>query len=424
MAPSQRRQELITNQKADPYKVCLFLKKGAFPLIQLLIRTFVKNYKSTADRAVRTAYGNLACIVSVVCNLLLAGGKIAVGVLTGSVAITADGMNNLSDASSNIVSLVGFKLGARPADSEHPYGHARYEYLAGLAVSVMILVIGVELLKESFAKVLHPTEVAFSWLMVAVLIASILVKLWMSRLNRQIGTAIDSETLLATAADARNDVITTAAVLAATILTKLTGFARIDGLMGIGVAAFILYSGAMLVKDTINPLLGAAPDSDLVEHIEKKALSYPGVLGVHDLMIHDYGPGSRLVSFHLEMDAKNDVMRSHDVIDRIEREAMRRMGILLVIHMDPVEIHDATVLATKEKVRNVISILDPELSFHDFRMINGAEKKKLIFDLEIPYSYKKKDCDRVIGQIGALMKEMDEKYECVVNIDKKYVAGE
>ena len=249
----------------------------------------------------------MACLVSVVCNLLLAGGKIAVGVLTGSVAITADGMNNLSDASSNIVSLVGFKLGARPADSEHPYGHARYEYLAGLAVSVMILVIGVELLKESFAKVLYPTAVAFNWVMVAVLAASILVKLWMSALNKHIGTAIESETLLATAADARNDVITTAAVLAATILTKLTGFDRIDGLMGLGVAAFILYSGAMLVKDTIDPLLGAAPDPELVEHIEKKALSYPGVLGVHDLMIHDYGPGSRLVSFHLEMDAKDDV---------------------------------------------------------------------------------------------------------------------
>lgn len=211
--------------------------------------------------------------------MLLAGGKIAVGVLTGSVAITADGMNNLSDASSNIVSLVGFKLGARPADSEHPYGHARYEYLAGLAVSVMILVIGVELLKESLAKTLHPTAVSFSWIMVVVLVASILVKLWMSALNRKIGTAIESETLLATAADARNDVITTVAVLAATILTKLTGFARLDGLMGLGVAAFILYSGAMLVRDTIDPLLGAAPDPELVEHIEKKALSYPGVLG-------------------------------------------------------------------------------------------------------------------------------------------------
>ena len=191
--------------------------------------------------------------------------------------------------------MLGFKLGARPADSEHPYGHARYEYLAGLAVSVMILVIGVELLKESFAKVLHPTAVDFNWVMVAVLAASILVKLWMSkRSTSKIGTAIESETLLATAADARNDVITTAAVLVATVLTKLTGFTRLDGLMGLGVAAFILYSGAALVRDTINPLLGAAPDPELVEHIEKKAMSYPGVLGVHDLMIHDYGPGSRL----------------------------------------------------------------------------------------------------------------------------------
>ena len=329
--PASTHQTAVQNRnqpkKADPYPVCLFLKKGVFPLIDLLIKTFIKNHENTADRAVRTAYGNLACLVSVVCNLLLAGGKIAVGVLTGSVAITADGMNNLSDASSNIVSLVGFKLGARPADSEHPYGHARYEYLAGLAVSVMILVIGVELLKESFAKVLYPTAVAFNWVMVAVLAASILVKLWMSALNKHIGTAIESETLLATAADARNDVITTAAVLAATILTKLTGFDRIDGLMGLGVAAFILYSGAMLVKDTIDPLLGAAPDPELVEHIEKKALSYPGVLGVHDLMIHDYGPGSRLVSFHLEMDAKDDVMHSHDVIDRIERDLLVEDGV-------------------------------------------------------------------------------------------------
>lgn len=239
-------------------------------MIQFLIKAFIKNHEKTEDRAVRTAYGNLACIVSVVCNLLLAGGKIAVGVLTGSVAVTADGMNNLSDASSNIVSLLGFKLGARPADSEHPYGHARYEYLAGLAVSVMILVIGVELLKESFAKVLHPTAVDFNWVMVAVLAASIFVKLWMARLNHKIGTDIESETLLATAADARNDVITTAAVLAATVLTKLSGFTRLDGLMGLGVAAFILYSGAALVRDTINPLLGAAPDPELVEHIEKR----------------------------------------------------------------------------------------------------------------------------------------------------------
>lgn len=229
-------------------------------MIQLLIRTFIRDADNTTSRTVRTAYGNLACLVSVVCNLLLFAGKTAVGTLFGSVSITADGLNNLSDASSNIVSLIGFKLGSRPADSEHPYGHARYEYLAGLAVSVMILVIGVELFKESFAKTLDPTPVSFGWLTVVVLVASILVKLWMSHLNRTIGRRIDSDTLLATAADARNDVITTSVVLIAAVLTQVTGFARLDGLMGIAVSLFILYSGAMLVKDTIDPLLGSAPD--------------------------------------------------------------------------------------------------------------------------------------------------------------------
>ena len=353
-----------------------------------------------------------------VCNLLLAGGKIAVGVLTGSVAITADGMNNLSDASSNIVSLVGFKLGARPADSEHPYGHARYEYLAGLAVSVMILVIGVELLKESFAKVLHPTEVAFSWFMVAVLIASILVKLWMSRLNRQIGTAIDSETLLATAADARNDVITTAAVLAATILTKLTGFARIDGLMGIGVAAFILYSGAMLVKDTINPLLGAAPDSDLVEHIEKKALSYPGVLGVHDLMIHDYGPGSRLVSFHLEMDAKDDVMHSHDVIDRIERDLLVEDGLIATIHFDPVVTGDphADELKAFCSVRSRSSHRWPTST--TCALCPARHIQNVIFDCAVPAEYMTDKQHRGVKLVNALRNAVQAKWPdhfCVIS---------
>ena len=325
--------------------------------------------------------------------------------------------------SSNIVSLVGFKLGARPADSEHPYGHARYEYLAGLAVSVMILVIGVELLKESFAKVLHPTEVAFSWLMVAVLIASILVKLWMSRLNRQIGTAIDSETLLATAADARNDVITTAAVLAATILTKLTGFARIDGLMGIGVAAFILYSGAMLVKDTINPLLGAAPDSDLVEHIEKKALSYPGVLGVHDLMIHDYGPGSRLVSFHLEMDAKDDVMHSHDVIDRIERDLLVEDGLNATIHFDPVVTGDPHADELKAFLQREVEELAPLANIHDLRIVPGPTHTNVIFDCAVPAEYMTDKQHRGVKLVNALRNAVQAKWPdhfCVIKLEPDY----
>ena len=336
-----------------------------------MIKTFVKNHENTADRAVRTAYGNLACIVSVVCNLLLAGGKTAVGVLTGSVAITADGMNNLSDASSNIVSLVGFKLGARPADSEHPYGHARYEYLAGLAVSVMILVIGVELLKESFAKVLHPTAVSFSWLMVAVLAASIAVKLWMSALNRKIGAAIESETLMATAADARNDVITTSAVLVAAILTKLTGFVRLDGLMGLAVAAFILYSGTMLVKDTIDPLLGAAPDPALVEHIEKKGAGLPRRAGRARPDDPRLRPGSCLVSFHLEMDAKDDVMHSHDVIDRIEHDLLVEDGLIATIHFDPIVTGDAHADELKAFLQNEVRELEPLANIHDLRIVPG-----------------------------------------------------
>ena len=357
-----------------------------------------------------------------VCNLLLAGGKIAVGVLTGSVAITADGMNNLSDASSNVVSLVGFKLGARPADSEHPYGHARYEYLAGLAVSVMILVIGVELLKESFAKVLHPTEVAFSWLMVAVLIASILVKLWMSRLNRQIGTAIDSETLLATAADARNDVITTAAVLAATILTKLTGFARIDGLMGIGVAAFILYSGAMLVKDTINPLLGAAPDSDLVEHIEKKALSYPGVLGVHDLMVHDYGPGHQFASIHVELPAEQDPLEAHDLIDNIERDFMKNDHLMVTIHYDPIVTSDAAVGVLRCRLTEKLRQLDPALSLHDLRIVPGKTHTNVLFDLVLPAGYAG-DKVELLTQMEQFIKQQDPTYNCIIKLEQSYTAA-
>ena len=388
-------------------------------MTQLLIRLFIRHPDNPQDPHTRAAYGNLASIVGMVCNVLLCLGKLAVGTLFGSIAIMADALNNLSDASSNIVSLVGFKLASRAPDAEHPFGHARYEYLAGLAVSVMILVIGVELLKESFAKVLHPTEVAFSWLMVAVLLASILVKLWMSRLNRQIGTAIDSETLLATAADARNDVITTAAVLAATILTKLTGFARIDGLMGIGVAAFILYSGAMLVKDTINPLLGAAPDSDLVEHIEKKALSYPGVLGVHDLMIHDYGPGNRLVSFHVEMDANADVMYSHDVIDRIERDLLNQDDLVATIHFDPVIASDSHVAELRSFLQQEVASLDTRANIHDLRIVPGPTHTNVIFDCAVPAEYITEKQRRGAKLAAALRAAVERKWPdhfCIIGI--------
>lgn len=392
-------------------------------MVDLLIHTFIKNYKNTADRAVRTAYGNLACVVSVVCNLLLFVGKTAVGTLAGSVSITADGMNNLSDASSNIVSLVGFKLGSRPADSEHPYGHARYEYLAGLAVSVMILVIGVELLKESFGKVLHPTEVQFGWLTVVVLIASILVKLWMSVLNKKIGRTIQSETLMATAADVRNDVITTTTVLVASVLTFVTGFDRLDGIMGLGVAAFILYSGVQLVRDTIDPILGAAPDPELVEHIEQKALSYPGVLGVHDLMIHDYGPGNRLVSFHIEMDAKGDVMQSHDVIDTIEKDLLVQDGMIATIHYDPIVTGNAHVDEIRAFLQTEVAALEPKANLHDLRIVPGPSHTNVIFDCAVPAEYLTDKQRRGAKLVTALRNAVQQKWPdhfCVIKLEPDY----
>lgn len=392
-------------------------------MVDLLIHTFIKNYKNTADRAVRTAYGNLACVVSVVCNLLLFVGKTAVGTLAGSVSITADGMNNLSDASSNIVSLVGFKLGSRPADSEHPYGHARYEYLAGLAVSVMILVIGVELLKESFGKVLHPTEVQFGWLTVVVLIASILVKLWMSVLNKKIGRTIQSETLMATAADARNDVITTTTVLVASVLTFVTGVDRLDGIMGLGVAAFILYSGVQLVRDTIDPILGAAPDPELVEHIEQKALSYPGVLGVHDLMIHDYGPGNRLVSFHIEMDAKGDVMQSHDVIDTIEKDLLVQDGMIATIHYDPIVTGNAHVDEIRAFLQMEVAALEPKANLHDLRIVPGPSHTNVIFDCAVPAEYLTDKQRRGAKLVTALRNAVQQKWPdhfCVIKLEPDY----
>lgn len=392
-------------------------------MIDLLIRTFIKQHENTADKAVRTAYGNLACVVSVICNLLLFAGKTAVGTLAGSVSITADGLNNLSDASSNIVSLVGFKLGARPADSEHPYGHARYEYLAGLAVSVMILVIGVELLKESFLKVLYPTAVQFGWLTVAVLIGSILVKLWMSLLNRRIGGIIRSETLMATAADARNDVVTTSVVLLAAVLTSLTGFDRLDGIMGLGVAGFILYSGIQLVRDTVDPILGAAPDPELVEHIEQKALAYPGVLGVHDLMIHDYGPGNRLVSFHIEMDAKGDVMQSHDVIDTIEKDLLVQDGMIATIHYDPVVTGNAHVDEIRDFLKGRVKELEPAANIHDLRIVPGPTHTNVIFDCAVPAEYIADKQRRGAKLVGGLRNAVQQKWPdhfCVIKLEPDY----
>ena len=391
-------------------------------MTQFLIRCFIKRPDDVKDAAVRTAYGNLASLVGMACNILLCIGKLLAGTLFGSIAIMADALNNLSDASSNVVSLIGFRLAAKAPDAEHPYGHARYEYLAGLVVSVTILAIGLSLLKESALKVLHPTPVAFSWLSIGVLAASILVKLWLSGFNRAVGKKINSETLMATAADSRNDVLTTGAVLLSTILCRVTGWNVIDGIMGVAVAAFILWSGWGLVMDTLSPLLGETPSPELVAHIEQTVMSYPGVLGVHDLMVHDYGPGHQFASLHVEFPAEADPLAAHDVIDNIEKDFLQKDRLQVTIHYDPIVTADASVGVLRARLQEHARQLDPQLSIHDLRIVPGDSHTNVLFDLVFPAGYAG-DIDQMLAKMCQFVKEQDPKYCCVVKVEQSYASA-
>ena len=391
-------------------------------MTQFLIRCFIKRPDDVKDAAVRTAYGNLASLVGMACNILLCIGKLLAGTLFGSIAIMADALNNLSDASSNVVSLIGFRLAAKAPDAEHPYGHARYEYLAGLVVSVTILAIGLSLLKESALKVLHPTPVVFSWLSIGVLAASILVKLWLSGFNRAVGKKINSETLMATAADSRNDVLTTGAVLLSIILCSLTGYGIMDGIMGVGVAAFILWSGWGLVMDTLSPLLGESPSPELVEHIERTVMSYPGVLGMHDLMVHDYGPGHQFASLHVEFPAETDPLTAHDVIDNIENDFLKKDRLQVTIHYDPIVTADASVGVLRARLQEHARQLDPQLSIHDLRIVPGDSHTNVLFDLVFPAGYTG-DIDQMLAKMCQFVKEQDPKYCCVVKVEQSYASA-
>ncbi len=348
-----------------------------------LLHTFVKNSDYPEDPKVRAAIGILAGIAGICCNVLLFAGKLAIGLLTASVSITADAMNNLSDATSSIVTMLGFRLAERPADDDHPYGHARYEYLSGLAVAALILVIGLELGKTSIEKILHPEPVSFGLIPAAVLVVSILVKLWMASFNKKLGQKIGSATLEATAADSRNDVITTGAVLIASLIELFTGFMA-DGYMGLGVAAFILYSGIGLARDTISPLLGEGADPELRRKIVDKISQNPKILGFHDLMVHDYGPGQRFASIHVEMDRREDPMECHEIIDDLERECLQSHGVHLVIHYDPIITDDPELDRMHVRVEQLLHKTDLRLGVHDFRMVPGKGHVNLIFDVVLP----------------------------------------
>ncbi len=387
-------------------------------MTEFLLRRFVRGYPDVSRPESRTACGNMAGAVGIVCNLLLCGFKFLAGIVTGSVAISADAVNNLSDASSSIITLLGFRMSAKPADAEHPYGHGRTEYLSGLAVSVMILLIGLELVKSSVEKILHPAPIEAGVLPVVILSVSILVKLWMAAFNRKLGRLIASPALEATAADSRNDVISTGAVLAATLL-QMAFHWQLDGWMGLAVALFILYSGWGLVKDAIAPLLGQAPDPELVAHILEVTREYPGVLGIHDLIVHDYGPGRRFASLHVEMDASGDVLRSHDVIDQIERRFLEQDGLHVIIHYDPIVTGDGQTAYARDYLARAVKSIDPRLTIHDLRMVPGHTHTNLIFDLVVPHDFEMPVC-RLKAEVAALAKKENPHWECVMTVENSY----
>lgn len=351
-------------------------------MTNLLLRLFVKDADDT-DPRYRAGVGKLSGAVGIACNLLLFALKLIVGTLAASVSITADAMNNLSDATSSIVTLLGFRLAEKPADEDHPYGHARYEYLTGLAVAALILVIGFELGKGSVEKILNPAATRITIITGAVLLGSIGIKLWLAVFNRKLGRLINSSALEATAADSRNDVIATAAVLTAGVVEQITNW-RIDGFIGLGVAVFILWSGLGLARQTISPLLGENADPELRKRIIALVDACPEVLGYHDLMVHDYGPGKRFASLHVEMDKDEDPLHCHELIDEMERQCLKIHGVHLVIHYDPVVTNDPELDRMRELVGSILQVRDSRLSIHDFRMVPGWEHTNLIFDVAMP----------------------------------------
>ena len=372
-------------------------------MTKLLLRLFVKDHTESEKPKVRAKIGKLSGFVGIICNFILFLGKLLVGTLSGSVSITADAMNNLTDATSAIVTLIGFRLAEKPADDDHPYGHARYEYLSGLAVAAMILIIGFELGKTSVEKLFSPTPVEFSPWVAAVLIGSILVKLWLSLFNTSLGKMINSQTLLATAADSRNDTISTGAVLVAAILETWLNW-RVDGIFGLAVAAFILYSGINLAKETISPLLGESASPELREQIVSVVTNHPKVLGYHDLMVHDYGPGQRFASMHVEMSQAEDPLECHEIIDNLERCCYQEYRVHLVLHYDPLVTGDPELDRMRELVAQLLQERDPEITIHDFRMVRGKEHTNLVFDISLPARLMeqkkqiKKDLDAAIAQ--------------------------
>lgn len=386
-------------------------------MTDLILRIFVRDHKNTEDPAVRDKCGRVAGAVGIVTNFLLFLMKIIVGTVFHSVSVTADAVNNLTDSGSSVVTLIGFKMASKPADEKHPFGHARIEYLSGVIVSFIVIFLGLQLGMSSIEKIITPEENALTPVALVVLVISILAKLWQCLFYRKVGRMIKSESVEATSKDSRNDVIATSVVLLGAVITMLTGV-NLDGYMGAAVALFIVFSGVQLTISTADPLLGQAPEGELVQTITEKMLSYPGIIGMHDLAVHNYGVGRCFASAHCEVDAKNDILVSHDLIDNIERDFSRDLGIHMVIHLDPVIVGDARTDALHCKVQSLVTALYPTVTIHDFRVIWGVTHSNIVFDAAVPFAVK--DSDAVITQkLEAEIQKLDPDYRTVVTIDRR-----
>ena len=387
-------------------------------MVSLLTRIFIKNHEDTTSPAVLQAYGVLCGGVGIFLNLLLFAGKFLAGFLSGSIAITADAINNLSDAGSSIIMLIGFKMAGQKPDPEHPFGHGRIEYLSGLAVAAAILLMAFELFKTSVKKLFAPTALTFSPLVVIILVVSILVKLYMFLYNRSISKKIGSEAMKATATDSLSDTVATAVVLLTTLIAHFTDL-QLDAACGILVALFIFYAGFNAAKETLNPLLGQSPDPDFVKEIEDTVLENGAVLGIHDLLVHNYGPGRTMISLHAEVPADGDILVLHDSIDNIERTLKEKLNCEAVIHMDPVCVNDPEVVALKKQICGFLTELDAALSLHDFRIVKGPTHTNIIFDILVPFRFRLTDGE-IISCMEEKVKALDPNYFLVVNVDKKY----
>lgn len=383
-------------------------------MTNLLIKTLIKNPQNVADPVTRRRYGNFAGMVGIATNFLLFIMKIIVGTLSGSIAITADAINNLTDSGSSLVTIVGFKISGKPADSDHPFGHGRMEYIAGLIVSFIVVILGYQLIASSVAKIIHPQETRFDVYTLIVLVASIAIKVWQCLFYRKIGKKIDSLTLIATSSDSRNDVLATTSVLIAAVITIITGV-NLDGYMGAVVGLFIVVSGMRLTFETVSPLLGTAPRQELVDRIHHKVLSYDHIIGIHDLSVHNYGQCECFASLHCEVPAEQDVMLSHDVIDNIERDFLEE-GIHLVIHLDPVVTGDQKTNELKAQIQSIVSQISPFIGIHDFRAVWSISHTNLIFDIVVPFKFEWRD-NELIKMISDRISEIDKNYHAVITVD-------